>query len=231
MKWNFMISLGYSFVKCVHYVVWRQKCELNLDLAFQEHSATAARLWAFDRGKRLRGSRAEPRSTGSSTSDSPTRLCAWSSTRRSFAGRSPSPSGISTVRTTTPAQIHTIKTHRFQCFQLQISLSVKELCKYFPEIPAFWVQILCGSSETGKERANKCKSRPFVWTGIRVGLFTPDMAFEAIVKKQIARLKEPSIKCIDLVVQELTNVVRMTAEKVPKMAPTKGWLLCRETKV
>ena len=40
------------------------------------------------------------------------------------------------------------------------------------------------------------------------------MAFEAIVKKQISRLKEPSIKCIDLVVQELTNVVRMTAEKV-----------------
>ena len=59
----------------------------------------------------------------------------------------------------------------------------------------------------------------YLHAGIRVGLFTPDMAFEAIVKKQIARLKEPSIKCIDLVVQELTNVVRMTAEKVPqKMA-------------
>ena len=40
------------------------------------------------------------------------------------------------------------------------------------------------------------------------------MAFEAIVKKQIQRLKEPSIKCIDLVVQELTNVVRVVAEKV-----------------
>ena len=55
-----------------------------------------------------------------------------------------------------------------------------------------------------------------ILAGIRVGLFTPDMAFEAIVKKQIARLKEPSIKCIDLVVQELTNVVRMCAEKVKK---------------
>ena len=40
------------------------------------------------------------------------------------------------------------------------------------------------------------------------------MAFEAIVKKQIARLNEPSIKVIDLVVQELTNVVRTVAEKV-----------------
>lgn len=37
--------------------------------------------------------------------------------------------------------------------------------------------------------------------GIRVGLFTPDKAFEAIVKRQIAKLKEPSIKCVDLVVQ------------------------------
>ncbi|XP_059483199.1 dynamin isoform X6 [Neocloeon triangulifer] len=50
--------------------------------------------------------------------------------------------------------------------------------------------------------------------GIRVGLFTPDMAFEAIVKKQIARLKEPCLKCVDLVVTELCNVVRMCADKM-----------------
>ena len=50
--------------------------------------------------------------------------------------------------------------------------------------------------------------------GIRVGLFTPDMAFEAIVKKQIGRLREPGLKCCDLVTQELTNVIRMVAEKV-----------------
>lgn len=50
--------------------------------------------------------------------------------------------------------------------------------------------------------------------GIRVGLFTPDMAFEAIVKKQIDRLKEPSLKCVDLVVNELANVVRQCAESV-----------------
>ncbi|KAJ2946560.1 hypothetical protein O0L34_g12614 [Tuta absoluta] len=50
--------------------------------------------------------------------------------------------------------------------------------------------------------------------GIRVGLFTPDMAFEAIVKKQIARLKEPCLKCVDLVVQELSNVVRMCTERM-----------------
>ena len=47
-----------------------------------------------------------------------------------------------------------------------------------------------------------------------MGLFTPDMAFEAIVKKQIGRLREPGLKCCDLVTQELSNVIRMVAEKV-----------------
>lgn len=52
--------------------------------------------------------------------------------------------------------------------------------------------------------------------GIRVGLFTPDMAFEAIVKKQISQLKEPILKCIDLAVQELSNVVRICTDKMAR---------------
>lgn len=56
--------------------------------------------------------------------------------------------------------------------------------------------------------------------GIRVGLFTPDMAFEAIVKRQIALLKEPVIKCVDLVVQELSSVVRMCTDKVEHLNHT-----------
>ncbi|XP_072397963.1 dynamin-like isoform X2 [Diabrotica undecimpunctata] len=43
--------------------------------------------------------------------------------------------------------------------------------------------------------------------GIRIGLFTPDLAFDAIVKKQICRLKDPCLKCVDLVSAELLNVV------------------------
>uniref|UniRef100_A0A672IA77 Interferon-induced GTP-binding protein Mx n=1 Tax=Salarias fasciatus TaxID=181472 RepID=A0A672IA77_SALFA len=43
--------------------------------------------------------------------------------------------------------------------------------------------------------------------GVRTGLFTPDLAFEAIVKKQIVKLKTPCLKCIDLVIQELINTV------------------------
>lgn len=50
--------------------------------------------------------------------------------------------------------------------------------------------------------------------GIRTGLFTPDMAFESIVVKQIQRLKEPSLHCVDLVVNELSGVVRKCAEKM-----------------
>ncbi|KAK3782581.1 hypothetical protein RRG08_028075 [Elysia crispata] len=50
--------------------------------------------------------------------------------------------------------------------------------------------------------------------GIRTGLFTPDMAFENIVKKQINRLKEPSLNCVDLVVSELSTVVRKCTEKM-----------------
>ncbi|XP_075472835.1 dynamin-3 isoform X2 [Ascaphus truei] len=50
--------------------------------------------------------------------------------------------------------------------------------------------------------------------GIRTGLFTPDMAFEAIVKKQIVKLKGPSLKCVDLVMQELINTVRKCASKL-----------------
>ncbi|XP_071820427.1 dynamin-1-like isoform X2 [Apostichopus japonicus] len=52
--------------------------------------------------------------------------------------------------------------------------------------------------------------------GVRVGLFTPDMAFEAITKKQIARLKEPSLKCVDMVINELNNVVRECGEKMAR---------------
>ncbi|XP_024920590.1 dynamin-2 isoform X4 [Cynoglossus semilaevis] len=50
--------------------------------------------------------------------------------------------------------------------------------------------------------------------GVRTGLFTPDLAFEAIVKKQIVKLKTPCLKCIDLVIQELINTVRQGTNKL-----------------
>uniref|UniRef100_A0A672IT17 Dynamin-2 n=1 Tax=Salarias fasciatus TaxID=181472 RepID=A0A672IT17_SALFA len=50
--------------------------------------------------------------------------------------------------------------------------------------------------------------------GIRTGLFTPDLAFEAIVKKLIQKLKGPSLKCIDMVVSELTFTIQKCSQKL-----------------
>lgn len=50
--------------------------------------------------------------------------------------------------------------------------------------------------------------------GVRTGLFTPDLAFEAIVKKQISRLNEPCMKLVDLVSQELLTTVYQCINKL-----------------
>nr|XP_015222589.1 PREDICTED: dynamin-1 isoform X8 [Lepisosteus oculatus]XP_015222590.1 PREDICTED: dynamin-1 isoform X8 [Lepisosteus oculatus] len=50
--------------------------------------------------------------------------------------------------------------------------------------------------------------------GIRTGLFTPDMAFETIVKRQIAKIKEPCQKCVDMVISELVSTVRQCTKKL-----------------
>lgn len=52
------------------------------------------------------------------------------------------------------------------------------------------------------------------------------MAFEAIVKKQINRLKEPSLKCVDLVVLELSNVVRICTDRVSTTSPYQELKIC-----
>ncbi|NWX40088.1 DYN3 protein, partial [Steatornis caripensis] len=56
------------------------------------------------------------------------------------------------------------------------------------------------------------------------GLFTPDMAFEAIVKKQIVKLKGPCLKSVDLVMQELINTVKKCTKKLATYPR-----LCEET--
>ncbi|XP_074025558.1 dynamin isoform X1 [Leptinotarsa decemlineata] len=52
--------------------------------------------------------------------------------------------------------------------------------------------------------------------GIRIGLFTPDLAFDAIVKKQIARLKDPCLKCVDMVITELLNIIHSCSEQMSR---------------
>lgn len=52
--------------------------------------------------------------------------------------------------------------------------------------------------------------------GIRPGLFTPDMAFDATVRRQIEKLRAPSLKCVDMVVSKLTDVLQQCSEKVAR---------------
>lgn len=59
----------------------------------------------------------------------------------------------------------------------------------------------------------------------RTGLFTPDMAFETIVKKQVKKIREPCLKCVDMVISELISTVRQCTKKVtwwpgrPRLCP------------
>ena len=45
------------------------------------------------------------------------------------------------------------------------------------------------------------------WLGIRVGLFTPDRAFENVVKTKITQLKQPCLKLVELCVEEIRQIL------------------------
>ncbi|XP_064203416.1 dynamin-1-like protein isoform X2 [Anguilla rostrata] len=45
-------------------------------------------------------------------------------------------------------------------------------------------------------------------TGPRPALFVPEISFELLVKKQIKRLEEPSLRCVELVHEELQRIVQ-----------------------
>ena len=50
--------------------------------------------------------------------------------------------------------------------------------------------------------------------GFAGGIFTPDIAFESIVKGLINKMKEPSVKCVDHVINELGQNVKKSALEV-----------------
>uniref|UniRef100_A0A3Q2ZJ08 Interferon-induced GTP-binding protein Mx n=1 Tax=Hippocampus comes TaxID=109280 RepID=A0A3Q2ZJ08_HIPCM len=50
--------------------------------------------------------------------------------------------------------------------------------------------------------------------GVRTGLFTPDMAFQAIVKKQISKLKIPCFGFVDMVCKELISTIYECFNKI-----------------
>lgn len=45
-------------------------------------------------------------------------------------------------------------------------------------------------------------------------MFTPDSAFETVVKKKISRLKEPCLQFVDMVSQELMTTARQCTSQV-----------------
>uniref|UniRef100_A0AAX7T6T0 Interferon-induced GTP-binding protein Mx n=1 Tax=Astatotilapia calliptera TaxID=8154 RepID=A0AAX7T6T0_ASTCA len=81
---------------------------------------------------------------------------------------------------------------------------------FHERFPFELVKMECDEKEMRREISYAIKNIH----GIRTGLFTPDMAFEAIVKKQVIKLKEPCVKCVDMVIQELINTVRQCSNKV-----------------
>ncbi|KAA8587402.1 hypothetical protein FQN60_016264 [Etheostoma spectabile] len=81
---------------------------------------------------------------------------------------------------------------------------------FHERFPFELVKMECDEKEMRREISYAIKNIH----GIRTGLFTPDMAFEAIVKKQVIKLKGPCVKCVDMVIQELINTVRQCSSKL-----------------
>jgi len=50
-------------------------------------------------------------------------------------------------------------------------------------------------------------------TGPRTALFVPEVSFELLTKRQIARLLEPSLQCVDAVFEELLRIVSQLESK------------------
>jgi hypothetical protein len=44
--------------------------------------------------------------------------------------------------------------------------------------------------------------------GPRPALFVPEVSFELLVKRQIQRLEEPSLRCVELVHEEMQRIVQ-----------------------
>ncbi|CAH1111021.1 unnamed protein product [Psylliodes chrysocephalus] len=94
----------------------------------------------------------------------------------------------------------------------ELSGGAKINCIFHERFPFEIVKMEFDESELRKEIAIAIANIH----GIRIGLFTPDLAFDAIVKKQIARLKEPCLKCVDLVSTELLNVIHSCSEQMSR---------------
>ena len=54
-------------------------------------------------------------------------------------------------------------------------------------------------------------------SGIRSSLFLPEVAFDLLVKQQIQKLKEPSLKCVQLIFEELQKILLNCIKAIPEL--------------
>lgn len=54
-------------------------------------------------------------------------------------------------------------------------------------------------------------------TGPHIGLFIPESSFEQLAKAQITRLEDPSVRCLDLVYEELLKIVSSAESRIPEL--------------
>lgn len=47
-----------------------------------------------------------------------------------------------------------------------------------------------------------------VQQGPRPALFVPEVSFELLVKRQVKRLEEPSLRCVELVHEEMQRIIQ-----------------------
>lgn len=51
-------------------------------------------------------------------------------------------------------------------------------------------------------------------TGPRPALFVPEVSFELLVKRQIRRLEEPSLRCVELIHEEMQRIIQHCGTEV-----------------
>lgn len=53
--------------------------------------------------------------------------------------------------------------------------------------------------------------------GPRPSLFVPEISFELLVKRQIRRLEEPSLRCVELVHEEMQRIIQHCGTQVNQL--------------
>lgn len=56
----------------------------------------------------------------------------------------------------------------------------------------------------------------YLHKGPRPALFVPEISFELLVKRQITKLEEPSLRCVEMVHEEMQRIIQHSLQQVSK---------------